>query len=222
MIFGLAVLCVIGRIIARIHTCRRLFLDDCFLIIGSLYLGAGTGLVYGFCQTIFVVEAIKMDPTVVVPLDQYKGISQAYAILDAFLCVMWTTNFAVKISFLALFRLLIRRVSKLITTYYWIVVAITTVTWMFLVAVPFILCPYFQPDQQQHEYFSGPKPTKISRVDPSNRKLHPQNSIYAFSSFDYLIFVTCLDVITDIMSKFQCYLNLYSRLQQPQLPASLS
>lgn len=88
MIFGLAVLCVIGRIIARIHTRRRLFLEDFFLTIGSLYLDAGTGLVYGFCQTIFVVEAIKMDPTVVVPLDQHKGMSQVYAILDAFLCVM--------------------------------------------------------------------------------------------------------------------------------------
>lgn len=125
------------------------------MLIGLLCLGAGTGLVHVFCQTIFVVEAIKMDPTVVIPLDQYNDISQTYAILDAFLCVMWTTTFAVKFSFLALFRLLIRRVSKPVTTYYWIVVAITTVTWIFLVAEPFILCPYFQPDQQQREYSLG-------------------------------------------------------------------
>lgn len=155
MIFGLAVLCVLSRIFARIYTRRRLFLDDCFLIIGLLCLGAGTGLIHVFCQTIFVVEAIKMDPTVVIPLDQYNEIPQTFAILDAFLCVMWTTTFAVKFSFLALFRLLIRRVSNSITTYYWIVVAITTVTWMFLVAEPFILCPYFRPDQQQRKYFLG-------------------------------------------------------------------
>ena len=155
MLFGLAALCVIGRIIARIYTRRRLFLDDCFLIFGLLCLSAGTGLVHAFCRTIFVVEAVKMDPTIVVPLDQLQHLAQTYAILDSFLCVMWTTTFAVKFSFLALFRLLIRRVSKSITTYYWIVVAITIVTWIFLVGEPFILCPYFQPEQQQRECSLG-------------------------------------------------------------------
>ena len=153
MFYTLAVLCVTGRIIARVYTRRRLFLDDGFLIFGLLCLSAGTGLLHVFCQSIFIVEAVKIDPTVVVPLDQYQNISQVYAILDSFLCTMWTTTFAVKFSFLALFRLLIRRVSQSITTYYWIVVATTTITWIFLTSEPFILCPYFQPDEQRSKHF---------------------------------------------------------------------
>ena len=62
--------------------------------------------------------------------------------IHAFLAFIWTTIFAVKFSFLAFFKKLIERVSK-IHTYYWIVVAITAVSWPFLVVEPFILCHHF-------------------------------------------------------------------------------
>lgn len=135
--------------VTQVYSRSRLYLDDYLVIIALLCLCAGTGLVYAFCQSIFVTQAVKGDPSIIIPPDEYDNLAHTFAILDSFLCVMWTSIFAVKLTFLALFRLLIRRVSEIITRYYWIVVATTIVTWMFLVVEPFILCPYFKPEQQQ-------------------------------------------------------------------------
>lgn len=142
-------LSVASRIVIRVYSRSRLYLDDYFVIIAILSLCAGTGLVYAFCQSIFVIQAVKGDPSIIIPPDQYNDLAQTYAILESFLCIMWTSIFAVKLSFLALFRILIRRVSKVITRYYWIVVTTTIVTWMFLVGEPFIICPYINREQQQ-------------------------------------------------------------------------
>ena len=141
MFFSLAVLSVIGRMITRIYTRRRLDVDDYLLLFALLCLSACTGLVHVFCHKIFV-EAIAADPTFISPPDQYQIILAIRSILDSFICIIWTTVFAVKFSFLALFRLLIRRLPKAITSYYWTTVGITVATWIFFVGEPFILCPY--------------------------------------------------------------------------------
>ena len=83
MLFGLAVLCVTGRIATRLYTRRRLFLDDGFLIFGLMCLGAGTGLIHVYCRTIFVVQATKMDPTIVIPIDQDQSLAHGVAIVDS-------------------------------------------------------------------------------------------------------------------------------------------
>ena len=142
MFFSLAVLSVIGRIMTRIYTRRRLDADDYFLIFGLLCLGAGTVLVHIFCQTIFFIQAIQIDTTLIFPPDRHEQLKKIYAVLVSFLCVIWTTIFAIKFSFLALFRLLIRRLPKPIIRYYWITVGITITTWMFFIAEPWIYCPY--------------------------------------------------------------------------------
>lgn len=64
-------------------------------------------------------------------------------VVDAFVCLTWTATFAVKASFLALFRMLIRRISRRITIYYWVVVGCTAVTWAFMMAESFIFCSIF-------------------------------------------------------------------------------
>lgn len=64
-------------------------------------------------------------------------------VVDAFVCLTWTATFAVKASFLALFRVLIRRISRRITIYYWVVVGCTGVTWAFMMAESFIFCSTF-------------------------------------------------------------------------------
>lgn len=143
MFFSLAALSVIGRMITRIYTRRRLDLDDGFLLFALLCLSACTGLVYVSCQKIFVIEAIQVDPTFNLPPDPYQVSFAMRWTLHSFTCIIWTTVFAVKFSFLALFRLLIRRLPKAITTYYWTTVGITVATWMFFLSEPFILCSYF-------------------------------------------------------------------------------
>ena len=142
MFFSLAVLSVIGRMITRIYTRRRLDVDDCLLLFALLCLSACTGLVHVFCHQIFVVEAMEVDFTFISPPDSDQNILAIRSILDSFVCIIWTTVFAVKFSFLALFRLLIRRLPKAITSYYWTTVGITVATWIFFVGEQFIFCPY--------------------------------------------------------------------------------
>ena len=131
------------RLALRIFTRRKLFLDDYILLFGLACLGAATGLVYSFSQLIFLSNAVRLDSTVFPTLDETNQLINSLKIIDSFLALIWTTTFAVKLSFLVFFKQLIERVSKKITIYYWVVVVFTIVTWMFLVSEAFILCPYF-------------------------------------------------------------------------------
>lgn len=148
MFFSLALLSVIGRMITRSYTRRRLDSDDYLLLFALICLGASTGLVHVFYQTIFVAQAVTVDPTVKFPQDRCRHLSETRQIVNSFLCIIWTTIFAVKLSFLALFRLLVRRLPKPITNYYWATVGITIATWIFFIAEPFILCPYIDTANQ--------------------------------------------------------------------------
>ncbi len=143
-IFGVAVLTVAARVATRVHTHRRLGLDDFFLLFGLASLSGATVLVIKYTRTIFLTEALYEDRgKYVFSMQDVLDVTNAIAIVDALAGLTWTTTFFVKFSFLALFRLLIRRVSKRITIYYWIVVVFTALLWALMVCEPFIFCPTF-------------------------------------------------------------------------------
>lgn len=129
--------------ITRIYTRRRWDFDDYLSMFALLCLGASIGLVHVFCQVLFIIEAWNTDPNTDFPYDRHTEGLQAEVILNSFICIIWTTIFTVKFSFLALFRLLIRRLPKPIIIYYWTTVGIAVATWIFFVSLPFILCPHF-------------------------------------------------------------------------------
>lgn len=129
--------------VTRVYTRRRLFLDDAFLIFGLICLCAATTLSYMFARTMFVKEAMQRYPNVVIPPDQYKPLESAMAVGVSFLCLTWTTMYAVKFSFLALFWNMVQKMSKCLSRYYWGVVATCVISWMFMICEPFILCRYF-------------------------------------------------------------------------------
>lgn len=133
----------IMRLALRIFTRRRLYLDDYILFFGLACLTAATYLVYSFSHLIFLSNAVRLDPLVAPTLSETTKLINSLKIIDSFLALIWTTTFAVKLSFLVFFKQLIERVSKKITIYYWVVVGVTILTWMFLVSEAFILCPYF-------------------------------------------------------------------------------
>lgn len=86
-----------------------------------------------------------MDPLIVfkTPLPMLlRAAKRHLTYLYAYLSLLWTATFAVKFSFLAFFRQLIQSVAN-IRMYFWIVVVFTTVSWMFVIAEPFILCHQF-------------------------------------------------------------------------------
>ena len=128
--FGLAAVCVLLRIGLRFHDRRRLFLDDVFLAFAFLCLCTATGIIWILIGRTFFYEThahfIKRSP---------PGV--------AFISLTWTTIFAAKLSFLAFFRLLIRRVSWRLTCHFWIVVGISIASWMLCISESFLACRYF-------------------------------------------------------------------------------
>lgn len=140
---GIAVFTVIVRLAIRIFTRSKLCLDDYLLLFGLACLGAATYLIYSFSRMIFLSDAIRLDPSFSPTFSEVTQLSGSRKIIYSFLATIWTTTFAVKLSFLVFFKKLIERVSKQINIYYWVIVVFTVVSWMFIVGEPFILCPYF-------------------------------------------------------------------------------
>lgn len=143
-LFGVAILIVAARIGMRWRFRQRLYLDDYFLLLGLACLCGATGIILVSARKIFVAEALLVDPLFLWTIERVLAIaSTAPAIIHSFLFLTWTVVIAVKFSFLALFRLLIQRISWKITFYYWFVVVFTVITWIYMVSEAFIACPAF-------------------------------------------------------------------------------
>jgi hypothetical protein len=143
VLFGTAAITVILRTIRRVYLFRQFKLDDAFVVFGFLCLSATTGVFFHSLDIIMLQEALAMEPTVIVPITSISRLLNSMTFLDVFLCTIWTCTFAIKGSFLALFRKLIQGVSKNLDRYYWFVVVYTFICWVFMVVEPFVLCPYF-------------------------------------------------------------------------------
>ncbi|KAK4183912.1 hypothetical protein QBC35DRAFT_541740 [Podospora australis] len=203
--FSLAILTVVGRAVIRLKTRRTLALDDYLLFAGAAFLCGATGLLYSIVDTLYLAVAVQKDQSTIFLLtpDQFTNlIENAVQENHAFLMVAWTATFLVKFSFLAFFKQLIWQVSG-IRIYYWTVVVITGLSWAFLVAEPFILCPYFGVDSSKlNEQFFPPAVLSIREV------MAAYNETTAVKCFDHSRdklyigltgFITGLDALTDIM-----------------------
>jgi hypothetical protein len=96
-----------------------------------------------------------MDPLLVLktPASELTKITQTgLPYVNTCVSLLWTATFAVKFSFLAFFRQLVQSVANM-RTYFWIVVAFTTVSWMFVIGESFILCHYVGSDWS--EFYSA-------------------------------------------------------------------
>lgn len=143
--FGLALISVIGRIGIRLQSYRKLLLDDFFVLFAVANLAAATALLYKNLENLYLIAALVRNPGLTPQIDpsvlaKLQTVSLQYSM--AFIDVCWTCIFAIKFSFLAFFRPLINRVEH-IHTYYLTVVVITFISWAFVVAEPYIVCPYF-------------------------------------------------------------------------------
>ncbi|KAH6842383.1 hypothetical protein B0I37DRAFT_407452 [Chaetomium sp. MPI-CAGE-AT-0009] len=140
--FTLATLSVFVRAGARVHTRRNLTLDDYLLVTAAIILSGGTGLLYSICDNLYLSSAIQLEPSITLRLDSQRVayLSDAVREYRSFLAITWTAIFLVKLSFLAFFRWRIGKASG-IQRYYWVVVALTAISWVLSIAEPFILCP---------------------------------------------------------------------------------
>lgn len=139
--FSIVCLTLAARMLTRIYTRRRLYLDDFFILLGFIILSGATYLALLMARSSFVGEAVVTGLIKYVPIKDILGLTDSISVMQAFLCMFWSAVFCVKFSFLALFRVLIRRLSRRVTIYYWVVVGVTIMTWMLLAFDVFIICP---------------------------------------------------------------------------------
>lgn len=149
----MAILAFTARMAHRLKTRCRLSLEDYVLIVGVACLSAVTGILYRFTRIVYLFEAAAGAR----PIDYIFTIqdiilleeeSSVVLISNAGMCLAWTVIYSVKFYFLALFRLLINRVSRRISIYFWVVVAVTTLFWLIQMGFSVIPCHHLDLPHQ--------------------------------------------------------------------------
>lgn len=139
--FSITCFTLTARILTRFSTRRRLYLDDFFIILGFIILSGSTYLILHFARTLFASEAVLTGLIQYVTIKDLLSLMDSTSVIQAFGCMVYSAIFCVKFSFLALFKALIRRLSRRLTIYYWVVVGVTIMTWMLVASGIFIICP---------------------------------------------------------------------------------
>ena len=147
VLFAVAMLAVIGRIIMRFSYKRSLFADDYVLLFGCASLiGAFTLTNVMFEDVYFDMSLILGPPLLALQESQAPDFEshilkyQQLSFSTEVLC--WVTIFAVKMSFLLFFRQMIDRL-RAIMTYWTVTLGIVIVSGIFCVCSIFIACPHF-------------------------------------------------------------------------------
>ncbi|KAI1347201.1 hypothetical protein F5Y01DRAFT_329946 [Xylaria sp. FL0043] len=147
---GLALLCFVGRIAIRLRYQRRLCLDDAFLILAAASLITATGILYHICYFLYLHSAALLDPEVLpYVIADFNQLLDLQKETYPYLALIWTTTYAVKACFLVFMLPLIWHISRGVNWYYWSIVIFSIISWAFVVAEPFIICPYFGVDAIQ-------------------------------------------------------------------------
>ena len=128
----------------RLRTHHPLDLSDTLLFVGCLCFCIASGLAYSILRAVYLSEAIAIaivqDSTASINPSDRKSVFNVVLVYDAVPFLTWTAEFAVKLSILSSFRVLVRRLPRL-TTYLWVTVGFNTFVWGFLALLDFVTCP---------------------------------------------------------------------------------
>lgn len=143
ILVGLVLLAAGARIAIQIKHRHRIFLSDAFLLFACLCLCVGTGMLYWFFDSLYLIQAAYNDPfSVALPLNFLDVLTYSLKLLFAYQTIIWTTIYAIKFSFLAFFRPLLVHLSGLKT--WWTCVSVATaLAWGFCAVGVFVICPHF-------------------------------------------------------------------------------
>ncbi|KAJ5915609.1 hypothetical protein N7466_011542 [Penicillium verhagenii] len=145
VLFGLAVIAFISRILLRLITRRRLFLDDAFLTLAWACLCVGTGIMYHRVGIVYLEFAVLGGDTAAYALiiPQINALVAQATWQLAYLVMLWTTVFAVKWCYLIFFFPLLRNMSRWFIWYYRAAVVFSVACWiLILVGDQVLSCPY--------------------------------------------------------------------------------
>lgn len=138
---AVAVLVAIARVAIRAKLNRRIYVDDGLFFFAVVTLVAGTIMTYIDIPYIYLQQNVQSgarEP----PAHFVQQLIHSVKIQDAAVVLLSSTIFAVKLSFMAFFRSLIRRLRKL-EIWWWCVLFIVVPSSVMLVISNFITCGYF-------------------------------------------------------------------------------
>jgi len=139
--FGTAAVAV--RVFLHIRNRGKLFLDDYFVIFANACLLVETGALYYALDMIYVATVISHNPADIALFSRKQILRTFDGLLkwnNIYLSFAWTTNYAIKISFLAFFYTLIGNISRALSNYWLFALCFTIVSWLFNVLQNFIIC----------------------------------------------------------------------------------
>jgi hypothetical protein len=176
---------------------KTLRLDDTFLILAVVCLCAATGILYNIDYFLYLHATTLFIPELLpYLLGEYTKVLLCQVLVYPYLALIWTTTFGIKGCFLAFMRPLVWHVSRVMNWYFWFIVVFTAVTWAFVVADPFIICPYFRLEAGRY---------CLMVVIPlsSHRAVVKcfSNTVAVRKTLGLTALVTILDILADIMSK---------------------
>ncbi|KAK8182952.1 hypothetical protein BC567DRAFT_221263 [Phyllosticta citribraziliensis] len=172
---GITIATTIARIAIRFMTRRRLFLDDYFLIFAAICIIVATSMLWWWGEGLYLYWAISLKPQIGIEQGELSKLLDGNMIMSVYVPFVWTATYSIKLSFLSLFKVLIRNVSSHLTRYFWFVVALTIVSWAFSVIERFLLCHYYGVD--------------------TVKCWNPSSALYT----SLTTLVNLLDIITDIL-----------------------
>ncbi|PSN63928.1 hypothetical protein BS50DRAFT_623600 [Corynespora cassiicola Philippines] len=144
ILFGTATLTCAGRILIRLYTRRKLFLDDIFLILGFFSLIGGTILLKQVPVFYLVLATLQGDFwATVLSFKKINDVIKQWDYIYAYFVFLWTSIYAVKGCYFAFFAQFRRTMTRTFNWYYWIAVGFSVVCWIWSCVALTIACPYF-------------------------------------------------------------------------------
>jgi hypothetical protein len=140
MAIGIAA--VIVRTILHTKNRGKLYLDDYLVLFAAACLVVESAVLLRYCDLIYTIVLLMLDPTDIVLFGRLEILEVLRFLTwnNVFLVFSWTANYAIKFSFLAFFRVLVRGVSRRLNWYWWFVFVFTIASWLFNIIENFAHC----------------------------------------------------------------------------------
>jgi hypothetical protein len=143
--FGLCIIACFVRFYVRFRVQKEIGWDDGFLIFGLCCLISGGAMIFTIIDSMYETEAVVFGLLTPSPADMAAFVKRSvrYRKFSATsLILMWCSICSVKLSFLMLFKKLIRHMPSL-TKYWWFTLVFNILVTGYGVAVYVLACPYF-------------------------------------------------------------------------------
>ena len=103
------------------------------MLFAASCLVIDTAVLYFIAPRIFILETLAFNPINIFLFTKSEILSSIGVVkwVNIYLAFVWTANYAIKWSFLAFFKILIRGVSKHLQRFWYFVVGFTILTWLF-------------------------------------------------------------------------------------------